>query len=439
VRKPRRNSSSARASSTFRARGPHLGLGRLVVRLRDGRLPAERLGREHAVVQRLSGDALELLARALGVAERLERAPAPVGPGEVQARGRRHGLDRLEHRAPASRAQRRARLPRELRVLERGVARARVPLERLVAVRERGERREARPQVAAFLRRQARRRARVHRLGGGRQVAAREAQHREHDHLAHRPRIQRARGLREQLPRRAQRAREQPLVGPRRSGQPLQRAPRRGHVAVIDEQPRAQPDPLRFAGVAREQLVGELLAAIGELLGLEPYGARFERGLRVAAREARAPRVTADLEVVADQRPERTLEGAPVGAPAELAQPVGAHLLGEIGARVAPEVALDLVVRDVLDRYAQPPVLRPRLEHVARERARVPLEPLGVARAIRVVGAEHRLVVSSRCARGGERAGECYIQETPINHVLRIARREWTQACKFGGKPSAPG
>jgi len=76
----------------------------------------------------------------------------------------------------------------------------------------------------------------------------------------------------------------------------------------------------------------------------------------------------------------------------------------------------------ILDAQLQAPVLDPGRKRVLLERARVALEAIGVAGPKRVVGAEHGVVVSLRGARRERGAGQCYIQETPINHVLRIAR-----------------
>ena len=75
----------------------------------------------------------------------------------------------------------------------------------------------------------------------------------------------------------------------------------------------------------------------------------------------------------------------------------------------------------VLDAQAQAPVSRPGLERMALQRGGMARERVGIARAKRGVGAEHGVVLGTH--RGGDcRARECYSQETPKNHVLRIAR-----------------
>jgi 5,10-methenyltetrahydrofolate synthetase len=67
---------------------------------------------------------------------------------------------------------------------------------------------------------------------------------------------------------------------------------------------------------------------------------------------------------------------------------------------------------------------------VAGERARMALEAIGVAGAERIIGAEHGIVVSL-CAAGRERGtSQCYIQETPINHALRITREMQAEELK---------
>jgi hypothetical protein len=175
----------------------------------------------------------------------------------------------------------------------------------------------------------------------------------------------------------------------------------RGDLPELEQHAHALPDILYREALVFPQLVGELVAARGQLARLEPHRQPFVQRRFVAAQRAREPGIAADLQILAAEVRCVGIELLPVGTLAELLEPFGAQHLADVRVAIRGQEPVDLIGLRVLQAQREAPVLDPRHEQVLVELLRVPRQLHRVACAIGVERGEQRVVLGRAKSRRG--------------------------------------
>ena len=370
---------------------------------------AHLFGGEKRIEVMLAGEPADERVGGLRLAEHAQRARAPVAPRGLAPLLRRELLDRREHLLPVARAQRRARAPCDLGVVEDGVLRARVPVECVRIVRERALPGDLAPRERDGIGCEPRRPC-GEALRGLVGLAAREPRDREHDELLRRA-VDRMHLLAsEEAPRIARDAVDRLVLRRAAHGQERTHALRLAQVRGGGEQPKPRPGFLLADLSGGVQGREDAVAGWRRVAARDEERVRLDRDLGIRAREPLLERVARDLDILAGHARVFRAEQVPRLRGAERAQEFAAQALGERRAGIAREEGLHLFRVGVLDVAREEPIGGIGLEHMPREARPVQVERLPLAALRRVlrreevgIGRRLRLQRAGRDERRGER------------------------------------